>query len=529
MECVYCSDTRITSLQDDTAHRHPLFHDTRELSGQAILVDCRPIPINTSKHPGGAVSPRCLKLEVNVHHAHCHDSHTSADHIAFVLVYIFCAPSRYQRSLIVANASRHSAHSLHHIGLCMADNALVPVQDLESLGLTQDLPRHIEHFADKQLRNGNLAGLVTLISRRGVVAQIGAYGHQDIGLNLPMHANSIFRIASLTKPITTVAALKLWEQGKFNLDDEIRHYLPDYSKLKVIVQAPDGSTATTPIKCHITFRHLLTHTTGFSYEFTADATLQRGYAEARLFKIGEPIAESIDRLAKLPLNFQPGSAFRYGVSTDVLGYLIELMSDISLDDFFKTRIFDPLGMRDTSHLVPSDKADRFASLYKLSDQGTLLREQAACENPAATGKALCHGGGGLTSTASDYYRFLTMLLNGGEQAGMRILKRSTVAMMTSNQLPKEMLPLRFIYGPNYDSKRCGYGGYGFGVNAQIGHGSLDPASTATFGCTGAHNQFFWVDPLNELIGIFLVQLLPFARHPFEGELKKIVYASITRP
>ncbi len=366
-----------------------------------------------------------------------------------------------------------------------------------------------------------VAGAVALVLHQGKPVFSVAIGSADLEAHRPMAGDSIFRIASMTKPVTSVAVLMLAEEGRFELSDPVSKFLPEFKDMRVL--DPKGSGVVAAAR-QITIHDLLTHTSGLAYGFLAGDALGPQYREAKVSDGLAPadgsLAENVRRLAGLPLKNQPGTAWEYGLSADVLGRLVEVVSGKSLDEFFRERIFDPLGMTDTSFVLPPRKRDRLAALYR---PGANKLVEEVVDDPARVGtltfspslayrgKDYFSGGAGLVSTAPDYARFLQMLLNKGELDGKRILKPETVERMTRNQIGD----LKVAIGGHGD----GFG-YGFGVVTAAGRGK-EVASAGTFSWGGIYNTYFWADPAKEVVGVLMTQLYPYDHLSIREDFKRL--------
>ncbi len=353
----------------------------------------------------------------------------------------------------------------------------------------------MQGYIDRQ----EIAGAVTLVGRRGRMAHLEAQGLMDVASNKPMQTDTIFRIASMTKPVTSVAVMMLHEEGRFLLTDPISKFIPEFKDPKVILLNPPGATAATrtvAAEREITIQHLLTHTAGVASPFTGP-TLD---LLTKLFVSRKPestVGEFTRSMAKFPLNFHPGTAWEYGMATDVLGHLVEIVSGQPLDQFFEQRIFRPLGMTDTSFYVPDDKLPRLATVYApVQPKGI----RATGENASARGsRHFFSGGGGLMSTAEDYFRFSQMLLNGGSLDGQRLLSRKSIELMTANHIGAIRM------WPALD-------GYRFGLGVRV---MSDPGRAARLGSTGEYGwggifaTYFFIDPVEQLVGVFMTQLRPY--------------------
>lgn len=391
--------------------------------------------------------------------------------------------------------------------------------DFHESGLKQ-----IEQWMDGYVESGKSAGMLALVSRNGQVAQLSCRGYADISSSRPIEPDTIFRLYSMTKPITSVALMTLMEQGKFELDDAAKRWIPALANLEVYPHAK--------MESDITIRQLLTHTAGFSYGFEPDKyPLDKLYSSVWRQRLqNHTLEEMMQALFELPLLAQPGSRWHYSVATDICGYLVEIISGMPFADYLQKTIFDPLGMIDTAFEVSADKIDRFATLYGYSEQDPLAQIEHIETSPFISAISgipvkLHSGGGGLTSTASDYLRFAQMMLNRGELDGCRILKPETVALMTQNHLPKHLLPLSFN-----GVSRGSHSGYGFGLGYCI---NIDPDNTAAAGSRGDFSwggmadTYCWVDPEQQLIGILMQQYLPSLHHPGRKEFRDCVYRALS--
>ena len=371
---------------------------------------------------------------------------------------------------------------------------------------------------------GKLAGAVTMLSRRGQVFHFEPHGVMDLEGGAPIELDTIFRIFSMTKPITSVAAMMLYEEGHFSLDDPVAKFIPELSDLKVYDGM--GETGMILVDQHrpISVRHLLTHTSGLSYGLHQDNPIDRMYREAKVNDADSNLPEVVEKITRLPLVNQPGTKWRYSNATSVLGYLVEVVSGQPFDCFMRDRILSPLGMIDTSFFVPEEKLGRLATLYRPSRGGRI----APMDNSLATRYARPHtffsGGAGLVSTASDYMRFCRMLLNGGVLDGERILAPKTVEMMRSDHLTDDLKPYAAGQDMASYTRGCGFG-LGFGVVTDIAqHGIL--GSNGMYFWFGAASSFFWIDPTEELIAVMLCQLMPSSFYPLHREFQTDTYQAL---
>jgi CubicO group peptidase (beta-lactamase class C family) len=394
----------------------------------------------------------------------------------------------------------------------------------EALGFAPERLARVASTVSRYVDEGRIAGAVTLVVRRGQVVQFEAFGRADVESNVPMRRDTLFRIASMSKAVTSVAAMILVEEGRLALSDPVSRFLPAFAKTTVLVPppgaVPDSPVGVVPAKRAITVRDLLTHTAGISYG--------SGPAESRYKEAGihgwyfadktEPIGALMERLAGLPFDAQPGEKWVYGFGTDVLGAVVEKASGQSLDVFFRTRIFEPLKMVDTTFFVPAEKRARLATVYAVKD-GRLERapEEGMGQGAYVDGPRVCFSGGaGLVSTAQDYARLLLMLANGGELDGARVLAPKTVELMTANHV-----------GSLYDEGRTGFG-LGFEVVEHVGRaGRL--SSVGEFSWGSAYYSRYWVDPEDQVIGVFLAQIVPSGGLDLQQKFRTLVYQAIVGP
>lgn len=397
----------------------------------------------------------------------------------------------------------------------------LPVADPKTVGLSSIRLSRIDSVMSGYVAEGKMPGMSALIARHGKVAYYKSFGKMDLETNKAMTKDAMFRIASMTKAITSVAVMTLYEEGHFLLTDPVSKYIPEFRNPKVVMKAatPD-SIIVVPAKSEITIRQLLNHTSGITY---GDALQSRYYKQAGmtvgLTPTAGTIKEKITALAKLPLISHPGEEFHYGMSTDVLGYLIEVISHKTLDQFLRERLFEPLKMKDTYFTLPQNKFSRLASLYKLNKERKLQKVTHYFPYPAE--QTYFSGGAGLVSTASDYVRFAQMLLNKGELEGVRILSRKTIELMTSNSIGN-----LYIFNPFKHNGIMGDKfGLGFGIRTE--RGVYDEVeSVGMFGWDGAFYTRFWVDPKEDLVGIFLSQVDSNWDEKLVGKFRVLVYQAI---
>ncbi len=407
----------------------------------------------------------------------------------------------------------------------------------EKQGMSCERLARIERFLDENyIANGKLAGAVTQVWRRGALALNSVQGVADREREVPMAEDSIFRIYSMTKPITSVAVMMLVEECKIALDDPVSKYIPAWEKLGVHAGGFMDSFQTRAPARPMLVVDLLRHTSGLTYGFQQNTNVDAAYRRVKVGDLGVEgtLDEMIEKLATLPLEFSPGDAWNYSVSTDVLGYIVGKVSGVPFEVFLKERIFDPLGMVDTAFYVPQEKVSRFCACYAIgalgskvvSGRGPTLQDDPRT-SPYLKPPSFISGGGGLVSTAADYMRFARMLLQGGELDGVRLLGPKTLALMTANHLPGGLdLPRlsRSMFS------EASYEGVGFGLGfatTMTPAATLIPGSVGDFFWGGAASTFFWVDPREDLIVLFLTQLLPSSAHPVRRQLRTMVYSAIT--
>ena len=402
--------------------------------------------------------------------------------------------------------------------------------DPSEVGLDpQRLGRIEEHFA-KYVDDGRLPGWHIAVSRQGKLAYSTSYGHADVENGKPIADDTIYRIYSMTKPICAVAALILWEEGKFEMRDQVKWFIPSFGDQKVFrsgtVTAPRFDPVTEPMEMW----HLFSHTAGMTYGFVYSNPVDQMYRNAG-FEWGIPkdasLAEMCDLLAQLPLMFQPGTEWAYSMSIDVLGRVVEILSGMTLGEFMKKKIFEPLGMTDTAFHCSADKADRLAALYvpNPGDNRRRIRSDAMGAGALVQQKADL-GGGGLVSTMSDYMKFAEMLRGGGQLNGVRILSPRTVAFMASNHLPNNA-DLTAFGRPLFSETAFDGVGFGLGVSVTLNPAVAKvPGSPGDYGWGGAASTNFTVDPKEDLVYTIMTQLLPSSTWPLRSQLKQLVHQAL---
>jgi len=410
----------------------------------------------------------------------------------------------------------------------------------ETLGMSSArLARLDEVMKRRYVDSGYLPGLLTYVYRRGQLVHTGLCGQMDIERGKPMREDAIFRIYSMSKPITAVALMMLVEEGLIGLDDLVQTHIPEWKNLGVyasgmpslLADAPPSFITTPPLR-PMKVIDLATHTSGLTYGFMMRTAVDAAYRRTKLTdrQTSGGLPAMIEQLAQIPLDFSPGTAWNYSVSIDVLGYLVEKLSGMRFGEFLRTRLFEPLGMNDTAFYVPSDKTERFASCYQPETGGRGLKLQDdARESAYATPPLLESGGGGLVSTAHDYLRFCRMMLHGGSLDGVQILSPKTVALFSLNYLPNggEVADMAFP-GMFSESSYAGVGfSLGCGVNVNVAKTRL-PGSLGEYFWGGAAATAFWIDPKEELTVVFMTQVIGSeARLTLRRDLRTLVYSAIT--
>ena len=406
---------------------------------------------------------------------------------------------------------------------------VIPRCEPKEVGLSAERLARIEtHLRERYVAPGKIAGCTTLVARDGRIAYLDVQGQRDLERELPLAPDTIFRIYSMSKPITSVALMSLWEEAHFLLDDPVDKLIPSWRDLRVFEGGNHPVFLTSRPDRRMTIRDLLTHTSGLTYGF-----MERTNVDAAYRKLGFGVTDErgpnlqsmIDHLAGLPLEFSPGTCWNYSVATDVCGYLIEQISGKRLDVFLRERIFEPLGMHDTSFEIAPDKEERFAANYARRRNKSLRLEDDPRESSYRE-VGFLSGGGGLVSTADDYLRFCEMLRRGGELEGARILGPRTIESMTRNHLPEGKDLTQMALGSFSETP---YAGTGFGLGFSV---ILDPSQGAGIGSRGeyawggAASTIFWIDPKEDLTLIFLTQLMPSATFNFRGQLKQLIYSAL---
>ena len=391
------------------------------------------------------------------------------------------------------------------------------VSSPESVGMSSARLARIKPVMQAQIEQNVLSGISTLIARRGKVVHFEQYGYQDREAKLPLQADTIFRMYSMTKPVIATAFMCLYEQGKFDLMEPVSKYIPTFSSLKVLEKATNGAERLVDLTQPVTIYHLLTGTSGLMYDFYEDNPVCEQYRQHRILAdtLGVSLETMVAKICALPLGFQPGSQWYYGVNMDVIARLIEIISDKPLDQFLQDTLFGPLNMRDTAFRVPTDKRSRLSAIYGGID---ICAKNVAWTQIVAAGmtnrnepidvstthpeddSTFLRGGLGLYSTTEDYLRFAQMLLNGGELDSIRVLSPKIIEFMHTNHLPEKMLPIGFE-----TFRLPGYGfGLGSGIVLNVPQTQM-PGSVGTYNWWGAAKTGYWIDPKEKLIGVFMAQ------------------------
>jgi CubicO group peptidase (beta-lactamase class C family) len=390
------------------------------------------------------------------------------------------------------------------------------------------LARIEQHLASRYIDQGKLAGTLTAVWRRGELAYLKPQGQRDLASGAPMMEDTIFRIYSMSKPITSVALMMLYERGVFQLGDPVHRWIPEWAEQRVYVSGIYPHFQTRPVDRPMTVKDLLTHMSGLTYDFMAATNVDAAYRKVglRLQGSGLTLDTFAERLAPLPLLFSPGSSWNYSFATDVCGLLVQRMSGLPLDQFLQQEIFGPLKMGDTGFSVPESERHRFASNYERAPDRSLRCIDEASTSPFCQPATFFSGGGGLLSTAHDYLRFCRMLLGGGTLEGARIIGPKTLALMGTNHLPDGGDLTAWAQGSFSETT---YEGIGFGLGFAVNLGMAATSAVGTEGelfWGGAASTIFWVDPREDLACVFLTQLMPSGTYNFRGQLKAMVYGAI---
>lgn len=411
---------------------------------------------------------------------------------------------------------------------------------LEDIGLDPTRLGYVDSHLKRYVDEGKLAGTLLLVARHGEIGHFQATGLADRERNVPMKQDTIFRIYSMSKPVTAVAVMQLYERGLLQIDDPVEKYIPEFANLQVYSTGTYPNFQTKRTDRPMTVRDLLSHQSGLTYGFLSRTNVDAAYRQLKVDAGGEErtLKGMIAALARLPLDFSPGTAWNYSVGLDVCGYLVEVVSGQRFDDYLRTNIFEPLEMEDTGFHVPAEKRSRFAANYSVNPGGALslttvdaskgiqLADDPAT-SPYLQPPTYLSGGGGLVSTAMDYFKFAQMLCNEGELLDERILGRKTIELMTSNHLPDGIDLMHHARGQWAEST---FSGIGFGLGVSV---TLDPSmaqisgTPGEFAWGGAASTAFWVDPIEELVVVFMTQMMPSSYYNIRRELRSLVYGALT--
>ncbi|NVN86814.1 MAG: beta-lactamase family protein [Rhodopseudomonas sp.] len=408
--------------------------------------------------------------------------------------------------------------------------ALLPTSaPAATAGMSETALRRIDdHLKRVYLDSGRYAGTQTLVWRRGQIVHSAVQGFADVERKVPVKDDTVFRIYSMTKPITSVAFMMLFEEGRVALDEPVAKYIPEWANLGVFQAGIAPNFLTRPPARPMQIVDLLRHTSGLTYGFQNRTNVDLAYRDKKIgeFELAGTLDTMISDLAKIPLEFSPGEAWNYSVATDVLGYLIGKISGISFEQFVHQRILDPLGMTDTDFFVPKDKAHRLAACYAADGKGGFTLYDDPATSSYLAPPSFISGGGGLLSTAKDYLTFCRALLNRGELDGVRLIGPKTLALMTTNHLPggRDLTELSKSMFSEATNAGIGFGlGFAVTMNPAL---ALLPGSTGEFYWGGAASTAFWIDPAEDLIAIFMTQLIPSSSYPVRRELRTLIYGAI---
>lgn len=389
----------------------------------------------------------------------------------------------------------------------------------ESVGMSSERLERLNAGMQKIIDDGRLAGITTMIARHGKIAHFETFGQQNIEAGTPMPKDAIFRIYSMSKPITGVALMMLYEEGLFRLSDPVAKYIPEFKDLKVAAGVGADGPILEDADHPMTIRELMSHTGGLSYGIFSQSQVDEMYGEANILDRNGTLKDMVEKLGKIPLRQQPGSMWHYSVSVDVQGYLVEVLSGQPFDEFLQERIFDPLGMTDSSFWVPAEKVDRFAQVYGYGEDRSLVAGEGfgggdPADSPYLKPTTFFSGGGGLVASTMDYMRFCQMLLNGGELDGARILSPLTIDLMHRNQLPRELGEM----SP----------GTSFGLDFAVIDDPVaaDGISKGEYYWGGAAGTWFWIDPVEDLVFVGMIQQFGQGRPDVRSLSRRLTYQAI---
>ena len=390
----------------------------------------------------------------------------------------------------------------------------------ESQGLSSSRLARIGPHMQCYVDEGKLSGIIAAIARRGQLVYREKFGQMDLEAGKPMEFDTLFRIYSMSKPITSVAVMMLHEEGRFLLSDPVSRFIPGFKHTKVFAGETESGFELVDLEREITILDLLTHTAGLSYGSEPDLVYVDKLYTQRVQELRQrdreiTLEELVHELTRLPLAFQPGSSWHYSMATDVLGYLVQVVADRPFEEYLQERIFEPLGMVDTDFYVPEAKAERFAALYRAREGGGIEVFDGPAGRDYRRPTQCPSGGGGLVSTTADYLRFAQMMLNRGELDGTRLLGRKTIEWMTINYLPPTVHPFESPWR-----------GFGLGVEVWTSLAGHPQGSVGRYGWAGAAGTRFWVDPQEELIGLIMIQIMPGGHYPIRDEFEVLTYQAL---
>ena len=388
----------------------------------------------------------------------------------------------------------------------------------EEAGMSSERLERVSEAMQGLVDEGRLAGITTMVARHGKIVHFGTFGHQEIASDTAMAEDTIFRIYSMTKPITAVALMMLYEEGKFRLSDRVAKFVPEFKDLKVAAgEGPDGPIVE-DAEHAMTIRELMSHSAGLTYGLFSRSQVDTMYSEANVLDNKSTLKDMIDKLSKIPLRLQPGSRWHYSVAVDVQGYLVEVLSGQPYDEFLRERLFEPLGMNDTGFHVPAESADRLAQIYSYGEDRELVaREIFSSSHNYLEPTTFFSGGGGLVSTTMDYMRFCQMLLNRGELDGVRILAPLTVDLMHRNHLPRDVVEM----SPGR--------GFGLGFAVVLDPVAADGISKGEYYWGGIAGTWFWIDPVEDLAFVGMIQLSGRGRPDVRSLTRRLTYQAILDP
>ena len=392
---------------------------------------------------------------------------------------------------------------------------------------TQRLSRIADHLDRAYLQPGKLPCAMTLVARRGEITYLHAQGLMDVERNKPLQRDTLFRIYSMTKPVTSIALMQLYEQGRFLLDEPVHKYIPSWANLRVYKSGIHPQFLTTAAQRPMSIRDLLTHQSGLTYGFMNRTNVDAAYRALKLDGGADLTLERlVDELSRLPLEFSPGTAWNYSVSTDVVGYLVQVLSGLSLDEYLAEHVFKPLGMIDTAFTVPVDKIERLAACYQYQPGDRFSLQDDPAHSAFTRPHGYLSGGGGLVCSMDDYYRFAQALANGGEYQGARIIGRKTLEFMRLNHLPGNQDLPGVSVGAFSETPYEGSGfGLGFSVKTDVAKSQTN-GSVGEYGWGGMASTNFFIDPQEDLLMIFLTQLIPSSTYQIRQELRAIINGAL---